>query len=118
MFLEKGVIMKVISLKKKISDILLLFKNNRIVIVYVLGNTLNAFLLRMLTTGHVGFRAILFDLSFTMLLTIISFLFNKKRRIKFYYISTFLQMALNIFLCYLFYRQSGGFTPSVAPAAS
>ena len=34
------------------------------------------------------------------------------------YISTFLQMALNIFLCYLFYRQSGGFTPSVAPAAS
>ena len=34
------------------------------------------------------------------------------------YISTFVQMALNIFLCYLFYRQSGGFTPSVAPAAS
>lgn len=88
--------MKAISLKKKISDILLLFKNNRIVIVYILGNTLNAFLLRMLTTGHVGFRAILFDLSFTMLLTIISFLFNKKRRIKFYYISTFFMVAVCI----------------------
>ena len=30
------------------------------------------------------------------------------------YISTFLQMALNIFLCYLFYRQSSGFSPAAS----
>lgn len=88
--------MKNFNFKKIINDILVMFKGNSVIILYVLGNILNALLLRLFTTGHFGLRAVFFDLGFVVLLAAFSFLIKKKRKMKYYYITTFLMVAICI----------------------
>lgn len=83
-------------MNKKINDYLLRLKNNKIVVLYILGNLFNAFLLRILTTCHFILRAVFFDLFFVLLLTLFSFVFSKKKRVIFYFISTFIMVAICI----------------------
>lgn len=88
--------MKNFNFKKIINDILVMFKGNSVIILYVFGNILNALLLRLFTTGHFGLRAVFFDLGFVVLLAAFSFLIKKKRKMKYYYITTFLMVAICI----------------------
>lgn len=68
-------------------------KDYPILLLYIIGNFVNAILLRIWTTGHFHLRSIFFDLGLIFLLTAISFLVKKKNRHLFYIISTFLMVA-------------------------
>ena len=82
--------MKKINLKKVITN---LTKENHIVLFFLLGNFLNAIILRLFTTGHIGFRAMFFDLSFILVLTAISFLL-KKRQMLYYYLASLFMVSI------------------------
>jgi len=62
---------------------------------YIIGNFINAILLRLFTTGHFGLRAIFFDFAFIILLTCLSLLFKNRGRITYYLITT----VLMVFIC-------------------
>ena len=84
--------MKKIELKNELE----MFKDNPIIILYIFGNSLNALLLRLFTTGRFGIRALFFDFSFVLLLAALSFLIKKKNRMRYYYLTTFLMVAICI----------------------
>ena len=82
--------MKKINIKNSITK---LMKENPIVLFFVIGNFLNALILRLFTTGHLGFRAMFFDLVFILILTTISFLL-KKRQILYYYLASLFMISI------------------------
>lgn len=82
--------MKKINLKKYITN---LTKENHIVLFFLLGNFLNAIILRLFTTGHLGFRAMFFDLAFVLILTSISFIL-KKGQILYYYLASLFMISI------------------------
>ena len=65
-----------------------------VVCFYIMGNFINAILVRLFTTGHFHIRSIFFDLAFIMCLTGLSFLVKKKRRYAYYYITTFIMVLI------------------------
>ena len=92
----KKINFKRINFKKIVSNFIVFFRNNPLVIFYVLGNVFNGLLLRLITTGHFEVRALFFDFAFVILFASFSFLIRKSRRIKYYYITTFLMVAICI----------------------
>ena len=62
--------------------------------IYIIGNFINALLLRIFTTGHFEIRSIFFDLGFILLLTACSFVVKRKRRYLYYGVTTFLMVLI------------------------
>ena len=94
---------------KEINNVIAKIKNEYpILLLYTIGNFLNAILLRLFTTGIFQLRSIFFDLAFVILLAGISFVINKKRRNMYYVLTTFLM----VFICVansLYYNYYGSF---------
>ena len=82
--------MKKFNIKNAITKIA---KENPIVLYFVIGNFLNGIFLRLFTTGHLGFRAMFFDLVFILILTTVSFLL-KKRQILYYYLASLFMILI------------------------
>ncbi len=61
---------------------------------YIIGNFINAILVRLFTTGHFHIRSIFFDLAFIICLAGLSFLVKKKRRNAYYYLTTFIMVLI------------------------
>ena len=99
--------MKMKSLKviDKIKDIKTKYP---IMTFYVIGNFINAILVRLFTTGHFQVRSIFFDLAFILCLVGISFLIKEKRKNLYYYITTFI-MAFTCIANSLYYNYYGSF---------
>ena len=78
-------------MKKKIKNFILsVNKNHPLIIIFVITNTINAFLLRLITIES-GLRisAIFIDIGILLIMSILSLLFkNKKKRIKYLFIMT------------------------------
>jgi len=96
--------MKKINIKQFITK---LKKNYQVVLFFLIGNFLNAILLRIFTTGHIGFRALFFDFSFVLFLSGISFLF-KKKQVAYYYLTTILMVIICI-INSIYYNYYGSF---------
>ena len=86
--------MKNLKVKKIIDKIHELGRNYPIMMLYIIGNFLNAILLRLFTTGHFQVRSIFFDFAFILFLCGLSFLISEKRREKYYFWTTFLMVAI------------------------
>ena len=86
--------MKNISFKKIIDKYVLMFKNNPVLIIFILGNLFNALVLKLFTVGKITFRGMLFDLAFVLLLGALSLLIKPKRRIIYYYLTTLFMVAV------------------------
>ena len=80
--------------KKLFNDMVLFFKNNPVIVVYFFGNLINALVLRLLTTGSIGGRAIFFDAFFILVLLSLGFLIKKKSRLVYYYFTTLIMVAI------------------------
>ena len=83
--------MKNLKVFKKIAKIK---KDYPIMTFYVIGNFINAILVRLFTTGHFQLRSIFFDLVFILTLAGISFLIKPKRRNLYYYLTTFIMVLI------------------------
>jgi phosphoglycerol transferase MdoB-like AlkP superfamily enzyme len=70
-----------------------IIKEEPIVVLYILGNFLNAIMLRLFTTGHLMVRGVLFDLGFLIFLGFLSFIIDKKKRKIYYAITSFIMVA-------------------------
>ena len=81
------------KINKLVDTIKKLNQEYPILSLFVIGNFLNAILLRLFTTGHFQLRSIFFDLAVIFFLTVMSFLVKKKRRHLFYGIATLLMVA-------------------------
>jgi len=68
-------------------------KDYQVVLFFLIGNFLNTVLLRIFTTGHIGFRALFFDFGFVLFLSAISFLF-RKRQITYFYLATIFMVII------------------------
>ena len=82
--------LKVISKLKKCKN------DYPVMFFYIIGNFVNAILVRLFTTGHFQLRSIFFDLAFIICLAGLSFLIKEKRRNLYYYITTFIMMLICI----------------------
>ena len=82
--------LKVISKLKKCKN------DYPVMFFYIIGNFVNAILVRLFTTGHFQLRSIFFDLAFIIGLAGLSFLIKEKRRNLYYYITTFIMMLICI----------------------
>lgn len=82
-----------IKIKEKIKSIV---KDYPVLLLFVLGNFINAVMLRLLTTGSFGIRAMFIDLGFVLLLASFSFLIKIKRRNVYYILVSFILMAICI----------------------
>jgi len=89
MFIRR-VIMKKNNIKYSITK---LKKDYQVVLFFLIGNFLNTVLLRIFTTGHIGFRALFFDFGFVLFLSAISFLF-RKRQITYFYLATIFMVII------------------------
>ena len=83
-------------------------KDYPILLLFVLGNFLNAIFVRLFTTGHFQVRSIFFDLAFIVFLGSFSFLINEKKRHLYYGITTFI-MVLVCVVNSLYYNYYGSF---------
>lgn len=81
------------KIKEKIKNIV---KNYPVLLLFILGNFINAILLRLFTTGSFGIRALFIDLGFVLLLASFSFLIKSKKRNIYYIVVTFILMAICI----------------------
>ena len=86
--------MKKLNLGKKFLNDIKSIKNNPVIITFILGNFLNAILLKAFTTGKFLFRAMIIDFGFVVGLTALSFLIKPKRRIHYYYIASLFMVAI------------------------
>ena len=86
--------LKNIKFKKIVDNCFKWIKNNVVAIFFAFGNFLNAILLILLTTGKFLFRAMLLDFGFVFLLVAFSFLIKPKKRIYYYYVTSFLMVAI------------------------
>ena len=78
-----------------IDKIVMFKKNNPVLTMFIVGNFLNAILLRLFTTGKFQVRSIFCDLSIVFLLGALSFLIKKNRRNKYFCIISFIL----VFVC-------------------
>ena len=93
--------------KNKIMDKIIEFKKNYpIMLLYILGNFINAILLILFTTGRFQARALLIDFGVVCLLAGLSLLVKRK---KFYYIFTTFIMVLICVVNSLYYNYYSSF---------
>ena len=85
--------MKNLKVEKLITKLKEIKKDYPIMTLYVVGNFLNAILLRTFTTGHFHLRSVFFDFAFIMILVGFSFLVSNKRRRGYYTWTTILMVA-------------------------
>ncbi len=85
--------MKNLKVKNVISKITAFKDDYPIMAIYIIGNFLNAILLRVFTTGHFHVRSIFFDIANILFLSGLALLISNKNRQKFYFWTTFLMIA-------------------------
>ena len=86
--------MKNLKVKQFASRVLKFKDDYPMMALYIIGNFLNAILLRVFTTGHFQLRSVFFDIAFVLLLGGLSFIISEKRRNRYYFWTTFLMILI------------------------
>ena len=97
--------MKNSKVEKIINKIKSFKRKYPVMLFFIIGNFINAILVRLFTTGHFQLRSIFFDLAFIIGLAGLSFLIKEKRRNLYCYIMTFIMMLICI-INSLYYKSS------------
>ena len=85
--------MKNLKVDKVINKIRKIKEKYPIMTFYIIGNFINAILVRLFTTGHFQVRSIFFDLAFILALAGLSLKIKKRRNI-YYYVTTIVMMLI------------------------